>query len=951
MKQSILFFCILLLVSTLVAEEALFSVTNNSTPPDTIFAVYPSGIKVLNEAGSKVFIANSDSVRIYVNEDEERSSRGGFAVGGVASRSMTEYLRVTPDSVRVYVDSNPTRSSRGGFAVGGVASRNNEKYFDVTPHLTPETINPSEPRMLWYPSKEAFRVGKVLIADPDSVGTNSIATGFESKAIGDWSQAFGYQSRALGDYSTAIGYKANARENHSFAVGDSAQALGADSFALGFGARAEGRGSFAFGSVPRDSLGNIIPGFSPVNSIGDYSLTFGLGSTATGIASMAMGMNTESHGFSSFSAGLQTVADGSGAVALGRSTEAAGYGSTALGIGSEAAEYGTVAAGSGCHATGYASTAIGRNANALGDGSTALGAFTYARGNNSFAAGNYSQANEDGAIAIGEYCLSDAFHAFSAGRNCDALGQASIAMGSYSEALNEYSIAMGRNNNANGDYAVAIGYGCEADSVYSVAIGGNCTASGRGSVSLGEEATSTGAYSFAANRASEANGEYSTALVSATTTGDYSFAVGRFSEATGNYATAIGQDCLASGGYATAIGYDAVASGTNSVAIGNDAQATNSDCIAIGNDVIAAGGNIAIGNNINTGNTTSGSMLFADDAYGTALASTGMNQFKSRFQGGYTLHTNISYTPENSFYIKNDGKVGIGNEYPEHKVDITDTVDNTDGDEGTFINIENNADGNDIMCGIRFKNGSDYDTYKGGIFYNDSSTYGRGDIVFANRSAIGSTDVDINDDTRMIVKNNGYIGIGTSQPVTLLALAGTNSSNGITLGHDQTVPVGIYHTADAMVVTSPNSKILFGTSEFIQDVGSYKINLGSTGATKVGIDNPNPSYPLHLSGGAYCSGSTWVNASSRALKEDIEYLTLQEAKETLDELNPVKFKYISEENEKHVGFIAEDVPELVATKDRKGLASMDVVAVLTKIVQEQQDKIEELEQRLNKLAE
>jgi hypothetical protein len=43
----------------------------------------------------------------------------------------------------------------------------------------------------------------------------------------------------------------------------------------------------------------------------------------------------------------------------------------------------------------------------------------------------------------------------------------------------------------------------------------------------------------------------------------------------------------------------------------------------------------------------------------------------------------------------------------------------------------------------------------------------------------------------------------------------------------------------------------------------------------------------------------------------------------------------------HVGFIAEDVPELVATSDWKGLESMDIVAVLTKVVQEQQKAMQE----------
>ena len=43
-----------------------------------------------------------------------------------------------------------------------------------------------------------------------------------------------------------------------------------------------------------------------------------------------------------------------------------------------------------------------------------------------------------------------------------------------------------------------------------------------------------------------------------------------------------------------------------------------------------------------------------------------------------------------------------------------------------------------------------------------------------------------------------------------------------------------------------------------------------------------------------------------------------------------------DKTDRHVGFIAEDVPDLVASEDRKGLSAMDVVAVLTKVVQDQQ---------------
>jgi hypothetical protein len=68
----------------------------------------------------------------------------------------------------------------------------------------------------------------------------------------------------------------------------------------------------------------------------------------------------------------------------------------------------------------------------------------------------------------------------------------------------------------------------------------------------------------------------------------------------------------------------------------------------------------------------------------------------------------------------------------------------------------------------------------------------------------------------------------------------------------------------------------------------------------------------------------------------------------LNGLNPVKYNYKVDKTDKHVGFIAEDAPELVATPDKKGMSPMDVVAVLTKVVQEQQKSI--LEQQ-NTIAE
>jgi hypothetical protein len=117
----------------------------------------------------------------------------------------------------------------------------------------------------------------------------------------------------------------------------------------------------------------------------------------------------------------------------------------------------------------------------------------------------------------------------------------------------------------------------------------------------------------------------------------------------------------------------------------------------------------------------------------------------------------------------------------------------------------------------------------------------------------------------------------------------------------------------------------------------------------VGIGTQKPKYPLQMAAGAYTDGKTWIDVSSREYKEDIEELSAGEAWEAMQELNPVKYTYKADRAERRVGFISEEVPELVAMKDRRGLSAMEIVAVLTKVVQEQQKTIAVLTEELKAL--
>ena len=125
-----------------------------------------------------------------------------------------------------------------------------------------------------------------------------------------------------------------------------------------------------------------------------------------------------------------------------------------------------------------------------------------------------------------------------------------------------------------------------------------------------------------------------------------------------------------------------------------------------------------------------------------------------------------------------------------------------------------------------------------------------------------------------------------------------------------------------------------------------RIVLGSRGGEgSIGF-GVNPVHPIHLAGGAHCfEGREWRNGSSISCKKDVENLPLADALAALRELRPVTFKYI-DGDEARAGFIAEEVPDLLATGDRTSLSPMEIVAVLTRVVQDQQRQIQELSEHL-----
>jgi hypothetical protein len=211
--------------------------------------------------------------------------------------------------------------------------------------------------------------------------------------------------------------------------------------------------------------------------------------------------------------------------------------------------------------------------------------------------------------------------------------------------------------------------------------------------------------------------------------------------------------------------------------------------------------------------------------------------------------------------------------------------------------------------------------------------------------------------------SGGNVGIGESSPQALLQVGGTSGGSKGKIVFGNTFGANAYIAVAAndgnwfqMVSTVSGGNIEFRTNRghwlFMDTDGTELIRIKQKGDGCdgcVGIGTTTVSYPIHLASGAYVSsGGAWTNASSRKYKDNITELSTDDAVNALSGLTPVTFTYKKDKSESHVGFIAEDVPQLVATKDRKGLSPMDITAVLTKVVQQQQDQLKLQQEMLNR---
>lgn len=302
----------------------------------------------------------------------------------------------------------------------------------------------------------------------------------------------------------------------------------------------------------------------------------------------------------------------------------------------------------------------------------------------------------------------------------------------------------------------------------------------------------------------------------------------------------------------------------------------------------------------------------------------------------------------NSLYVDSTGRVGLRTSTPV--LDVHANTSNTPA-----LRLEQNGSG-----GFTAQTW-DVAGNEANFFIRDVTSGSR--LPFRIRPGAPTSSIDIN--------ASGDVGIGTASPaeklhvsesadvLTFAKVENTNTGPGtaaslMTRGDLAEARFGVHGSGRTIQRFGKTlggwseALAVFGNGFAVGTLGAAPLVLGTNATSRMEFSATTGAITTST-GASLSAGGVWTNASSRELKQDIRELSPVEAREALEAMTPVRYAYRADPEEQHVGFIAEDVPDLVATRDRKGLSPMDMVAVLARVVKEQQETIEQLSARLARL--
>jgi hypothetical protein len=220
-----------------------------------------------------------------------------------------------------------------------------------------------------------------------------------------------------------------------------------------------------------------------------------------------------------------------------------------------------------------------------------------------------------------------------------------------------------------------------------------------------------------------------------------------------------------------------------------------------------------------------------------------------------------------------------------------------------------------------------------------------GSLLFRQFGGVGTA-------VRVVINDGGDVGIGTTTPGAPLHVLDTTPgpgshaiiaqegdlalirsgatavsfrfANGARVWNFFNNPAGVFQLRDATGGTSPF--VLY------PGIPSNLLVLRNNG---IGINNPNPVFPIHhLSGARLTAGGVWTNASSRSLKTAFEAIDPLAVLDKVAALPVQGWRYkVEDASTRHVGPVAEDFQRLFGLGDGESIGTVDANGVALAAIQ------------------
>lgn len=233
--------------------------------------------------------------------------------------------------------------------------------------------------------------------------------------------------------------------------------------------------------------------------------------------------------------------------------------------------------------------------------------------------------------------------------------------------------------------------------------------------------------------------------------------------------------------------------------------------------------------------------------------------------------------------------------------------------------------------------------------------------------------------TAATIDTSGNVGIGTASPVQLLTVESTSnvratirnstentsyaSSLDFATGSGSLASTNIVGRVQALI-TQADPSALQGALAFITNSGdsaTEKMRITSGGEVYIAGTTDQGAYNLQCNGTGVWGAGAYVNGSDARLKDSIQ--SLDSCLDVVKAMRPVTFQYkpeYSKDQNVQPGFIAQELQTAMAGKtylegvvqegtNHLNVAYQNIIPILVKAMQEQQEQIKTLQDRIAEL--